>query len=168
MGIPTVNGAIVFDNRYLGNPLVYCGCVGLLPKNRISKAPRAGDRIVMAAIIHEVDLVHFVAPMHVAPVAIQVLKQYAGVKTSAYFTECPYDDDHTMKMAEIFDYCFVCDETSVAPFRARNPNTFYIGHAYNPEVHVRNGEEDYDADVRFIGTNFPSRVTFLAGCAACP
>jgi len=47
MGIPTVNGAIVFDNRYLGNPLVYCGCVGLLPKDRISKAPRAGDRIVM-------------------------------------------------------------------------------------------------------------------------
>ena len=47
MGIPTVNGAIVFDNRYLGNPLVYCGCVGLLPKDRISKAPRAGDRIVV-------------------------------------------------------------------------------------------------------------------------
>ena len=121
----------------------------------------AGDRIVMAAIINEVDLVHFVAPMHVAPVAIQVLKQYAGIKTSAYFTECPYDDEHTMKMAEIFDYCFVCDETSVAPFRARNPNTYYVGHAYNPEVHVKNGKEECDTDVRFIGTNFPSRVTFL-------
>ncbi|MGH7171221.1 MAG: AIR synthase related protein, partial [Gemmataceae bacterium] len=31
MGIPTVNGAIYFDPRYLGNPLVYCGTVGLLP-----------------------------------------------------------------------------------------------------------------------------------------
>ncbi|MCH8964493.1 MAG: phosphoribosylformylglycinamidine synthase subunit PurS [Planctomycetes bacterium] len=47
MGIPTVNGAIVFDNRYLGNPLVYCGCVGLLPKDRIRKAPLAGDRVVV-------------------------------------------------------------------------------------------------------------------------
>jgi phosphoribosylformylglycinamidine (FGAM) synthase-like enzyme len=25
MGIPTVNGAVYFDERYLGNPLVYCG-----------------------------------------------------------------------------------------------------------------------------------------------
>ena len=31
MGIPTVNGAIVFDERYVGNPLVFCGTVGLLP-----------------------------------------------------------------------------------------------------------------------------------------
>ena len=28
MGIPTVNGAVLFDDRYLGNPLVYCGNVG--------------------------------------------------------------------------------------------------------------------------------------------
>ena len=27
-GIPTVNGAIVFDDRYIGKPLVYCGTVG--------------------------------------------------------------------------------------------------------------------------------------------
>lgn len=30
-GIPTVNGAIVFDERYLGKPLVYCGTVGIMP-----------------------------------------------------------------------------------------------------------------------------------------
>src|SRR5206468_4577084 len=48
MGIPTVNGAIVFDERYVGNPLVYCGTVGLIPRGRIAKAPRAGDVIVVA------------------------------------------------------------------------------------------------------------------------
>src|SRR3989344_6007687 len=32
MGIPTVNGAIIFDRRYAGNPVVYCGTLGLLPK----------------------------------------------------------------------------------------------------------------------------------------
>lgn len=47
MGIPTVNGSVNFDPRYLGNPLVYCGCVGLIPRNRIEKAARPGDAIVV-------------------------------------------------------------------------------------------------------------------------
>lgn len=47
MGIPTVNGAVHFDPRYLGNPLVYCGCVGLIPRNRIEKKAVAGDAIVV-------------------------------------------------------------------------------------------------------------------------
>lgn len=46
MGIPTVNGAINFDPRYLGNPLVYCGNVGLLPRDKSHKAPQPGDHIV--------------------------------------------------------------------------------------------------------------------------
>jgi phosphoribosylformylglycinamidine synthase II len=47
MGIPTVNGAVCFDERYLGNPLVYCGTVGLIPVNRCHKEPRDGDLIVV-------------------------------------------------------------------------------------------------------------------------
>jgi phosphoribosylformylglycinamidine synthase len=47
MGIPTVNGAVCFDDRYLGNPLVYCGTVGLIPVDRCHKEPRAGDLIVV-------------------------------------------------------------------------------------------------------------------------
>ena len=48
MGIPTVNGAIYFDPRYLGNPLVYCGNVGLLPRGKSQKAsPQPGDSIVV-------------------------------------------------------------------------------------------------------------------------
>jgi phosphoribosylformylglycinamidine synthase len=47
MGIPTVNGAVYFDNRYLGNPLVFCGCVGLIPRDKIEKAAVAGDAIVV-------------------------------------------------------------------------------------------------------------------------
>ncbi len=48
MGIPTVNGAIHFDERYLANPLVFCGCVGLIPRDRITKAAQPGDAIVVA------------------------------------------------------------------------------------------------------------------------
>ncbi len=47
MGIPTVNGAIVFDPRYVANPLVYCGTLGLLPRQHRDKAPLAGDLIVV-------------------------------------------------------------------------------------------------------------------------
>ncbi|MFC1544747.1 phosphoribosylformylglycinamidine synthase subunit PurL [Gemmatimonadota bacterium] len=31
-GIPTVNGAIVFDDRYRGKPLVFCGTGGMIPR----------------------------------------------------------------------------------------------------------------------------------------
>jgi phosphoribosylformylglycinamidine synthase len=47
MGIPTVNGAVYFDNRYIGNPLVFCGCVGLIPRDKVQKEVRAGDAIVL-------------------------------------------------------------------------------------------------------------------------
>ena len=47
MGIPTINGAVYFDERYLGNPLVFCGCMGLIPRDKIDKAAREGDAIVV-------------------------------------------------------------------------------------------------------------------------
>jgi phosphoribosylformylglycinamidine synthase II len=46
MGIPTVNGAVYFDERYLGNPLVYCGNVGLIPTDKSFKETQPGDLIV--------------------------------------------------------------------------------------------------------------------------
>ncbi|MBI5229248.1 phosphoribosylformylglycinamidine synthase subunit PurL [Candidatus Micrarchaeota archaeon] len=51
-GIPTVNGCLVFDPRFLGKPLVYCGTGGLMPsvingrESHLKKAD-AGDLIVM-------------------------------------------------------------------------------------------------------------------------
>jgi phosphoribosylformylglycinamidine synthase subunit PurSL len=52
-GIPTVNGSLVFDDRYLGKPLVFCGTGGLIPselhgKPSWQKSIEPGDRIVMA------------------------------------------------------------------------------------------------------------------------
>ncbi len=46
MGIPTVNGAVYFDRRYLGNPLVYCGNVGVIPHDKAFGSPQPGDYIV--------------------------------------------------------------------------------------------------------------------------
>lgn len=47
MGIPTVNGAVCFHPDYIGNPLVYCGTIGLLPRGMHKKAARPGDFIVV-------------------------------------------------------------------------------------------------------------------------
>ncbi|MYG00486.1 phosphoribosylformylglycinamidine synthase subunit PurL [Candidatus Poribacteria bacterium] len=46
MGIPTANGAILFDSRYTANPLVFCGNVGLIPRNRCDKSVEPGDLVV--------------------------------------------------------------------------------------------------------------------------
>ncbi len=49
LGIPTLNGAILFDERYVGNPLVFCGTVGIMPKS-MSQTGRQlkGDLVVVA------------------------------------------------------------------------------------------------------------------------
>ncbi|MGE3536652.1 MAG: AIR synthase-related protein [Candidatus Tectimicrobiota bacterium] len=51
-GIPDVNGAVVFDARFLGKPLVFCGTGGLMPATiggepTHLKQARPGDCIVM-------------------------------------------------------------------------------------------------------------------------
>ena len=48
LGIPTLNGAILFDERYIGNPLVFCGTIGLLPKGMSqSGQQQPGDLVVL-------------------------------------------------------------------------------------------------------------------------
>lgn len=47
MGIPTASGAIYFDDDFLYNPLVYCGCVGLIRKDRIKKSVQPGDAVLL-------------------------------------------------------------------------------------------------------------------------
>ncbi|MFP4108795.1 MAG: phosphoribosylformylglycinamidine synthase subunit PurS, partial [Desulfonatronovibrio sp.] len=51
-GIPTVNGAVVFEQRYLGKPLVFCGTIGTMPamihgRPGYEKKALPGDLIVM-------------------------------------------------------------------------------------------------------------------------
>jgi len=51
-GIPDVNGAFVFHDRFLGKPLVFCGTGGMIPttvagRPSHEKGARPGDRIVM-------------------------------------------------------------------------------------------------------------------------
>ena len=48
LGIPTLNGAVLFDERYVANPLVYCGTLGLLPKEIARRGQqKPGDKVVL-------------------------------------------------------------------------------------------------------------------------
>jgi len=51
-GVPTLNGSIVFDNRFLGKPLVYCGTCAIMPARILGeeshlKNMEGGDVAVM-------------------------------------------------------------------------------------------------------------------------
>jgi len=48
MGIPTVNGALFFHERYIANPLVFCGTLGVMPRKFAEKGKaQPGDHIVV-------------------------------------------------------------------------------------------------------------------------
>ncbi len=62
-GIPTVNGAIVFDDNYMGKPLVYCGTIGVLPHTigeheSFEKPYQKGDLIYMVGGRVGLDGIH--------------------------------------------------------------------------------------------------------------
>lgn len=46
MGIPTVNGAVLYDPGYIYNPLVFCGCLGVLPHGSHPSQVQPGDLVV--------------------------------------------------------------------------------------------------------------------------
>jgi phosphoribosylformylglycinamidine synthase II len=49
MGIPTIAGGVAFDPGYVGNPLVFCGTVGIMPRGTATLATVApGDLVVVA------------------------------------------------------------------------------------------------------------------------
>jgi len=49
VGVPTVSGCVYFDPAYIVNPLVNVGCVGFLPRRRLTpnRARSAGDRLIL-------------------------------------------------------------------------------------------------------------------------
>ncbi len=58
MGIPTVAGAVLFDERFLGNPLVYCGTLGLIPKKKSFKKVDKGDLVFVCGAKTGRDGIH--------------------------------------------------------------------------------------------------------------
>lgn len=47
IGLPTVAGAVLYDEGYTANPLVYAGCIGIAHGDYVAQAPQPGDRVVV-------------------------------------------------------------------------------------------------------------------------
>jgi len=47
LGLPTVNGAVYYHPGYTANPLVYCGAVGIGPRDCHPRDPQSGDRVIV-------------------------------------------------------------------------------------------------------------------------
>ncbi len=58
LGIPTVAGAVLFEERFLGNPLVYCGTLGLIPKEKSFKRIEKGDLVILCGAKTGRDGIH--------------------------------------------------------------------------------------------------------------
>ncbi|MBA3946263.1 MAG: phosphoribosylformylglycinamidine synthase subunit PurL [Herpetosiphonaceae bacterium] len=47
LGVPTVAGAVLYDPGYIRNPLVFCGTIGLAPRDAHRGGAQAGDAVVV-------------------------------------------------------------------------------------------------------------------------
>ncbi len=47
LGLPTVSGAILYDESFTSNPLVFVGCLGIAPKGAHPTGARAGDLVIV-------------------------------------------------------------------------------------------------------------------------
>src|SRR3990167_11083188 len=135
--------------------------VGQVPRSFAANI-LAAEPVFGAAHYHEVDVVYLISPMYFPIPIVQMLRK-DGFQVWAYFTECPYEDEFWSRVqAPQMDVCFVSDRMSVDRYRVFNERTYYLPHAYDPDVHfpaasVANGHKH----VSFVGTGFPRRRTFL-------
>lgn len=124
----------------------------------------AYEPILGAAIYHDCDTVIVVSPQYF-PTQISTLLRKVGIKTAAYFTECPYEDEiHMPLVASTFDYSLVSDLHSVGLFESFCEQVMYVPHSYLPSLHYPPADEDAREDnTIFVGTGYQERVDFLAG-----
>ncbi len=87
-----------------------------------------------------------------------------GQRVVLIHTESPYEDDAQLLRAARADLNIINDPTNLDRFQAVAP-TVYIPHGYDPARHYpRPPRSDYQTDLFFCGTGYPSRIDFLEAC----
>ena len=88
----------------------------------------------------------------------------AGIrcKVVLILTECPYELEGQAEAAAVMhpDLILVNDPVGAEVFEQFAP-TFYVPHAYRPNVHY-SGAGVRDLDCVFVGTGFPNRIDWLS------
>ena len=77
-------------------------------------------------------------------------------------TESPYEDFRQIEKAPFYDVCFINDPTNIDLYRKSNPQTYYMPHSYDPELHCPGPvNPEMASDFYFCGTGYPSRIDFF-------
>lgn len=123
----------------------------------------AYEPILGAAIFHDCDMVIVVSPQYF-PTQINSLLRKVGIKTAAYYTECPYEDEiHMPLVASTFDYGLVNDLYSVDLFKSFCEQIMYVPHSFIPEIHYPpENEDEREENTVFVGTGYQERMEFVS------
>lgn len=90
------------------------------------------------------------------------LMRARGHRTVIIHSESPYEDDRQVALAGLVDINIVNDPTNLDRFRAVNPNSWYLPHAYDPARHCPGpAKPECVSDFGFVGTGYPSRIGFF-------
>jgi len=132
--------------------------------NQIDVEYHASVGVLEMSMRLRVDVVLVVSGMLLHPDVILMLKE-AGRKVVILFTETPYDIEKELGRAGLVDGCWTCERSSLSAFRAVNPHSGYLPHAWHPEKHYvapQEGLADLPShDVVFVGSAFAERVEWF-------
>lgn len=106
------------------------------------------------------QLVIIISSFFITPRMIAVLRD-RGACVVVIQTECPYEDERQLKIAEWADLNLLNDKVTIDKYRELAP-AYYMPHAYRPGLHYPGpGDPEYASDFCFVGTGYPSRWDFF-------
>lgn len=141
---------------------------------------KAGEEVVAMALRHRVDAVIVVSAMFLHP-DIMIMLRRANTKVIVLCTESPYDIREELRVTTLVSQpdeyggqavnppsgVWTNERSSLSLFRAVNPRSGYIAHAWHPGRHKpgpQPGDERAAShDVVFVGTGFQERIEWFKG-----
>jgi spore maturation protein CgeB len=107
------------------------------------------------------DMVMLISGFFFQPALYQLMRA-RGHRIVLIHTESPYEDERQIERAPLADLNIVNDPTNLDRFRQANPNSWYLPHAHDPaRHHPHPAKADCASDFCFVGTGYPSRITFF-------
>lgn len=127
----------------------------------------AGTHAIEMALRIEPDWVIVMSGMYFLKDTMLLLRKAVKpwARMALVLTESPYDDAAQEQVAPLFDLVTTNERTSLPRLRMANPNTVYLGHAFDPDKHHPDAPIDDDTpshDVLFVGTGFQERLDLLS------
>jgi spore maturation protein CgeB len=120
----------------------------------------ASEGLLAKAYLHLPDVVLITSGFFVPTEAMDAFRA-RGHKVVVILTESPYEDLYARNISAHADLAIINDPTNLDWFREAQPQTYYMPHAYDPDVHYpREPEPDNASELCWIGTAYPSRVAF--------